>query len=437
MILRAGFDKIGLHPLRWAGVLLLLASLALPSLAAAEVRQVFLEVEFEGDGPHPLVRARLVATAQAVADRLLVGRPVDLVAGEGPALARTLSAVLDRVLSGYTVSGTAIRPGVESRVSLRFRPQGPVIKRVRVTATSETIHPAVRPLVLQGFDRLVAPEVGSLLLNLPVEALDWSRSLIEERAKEVVEGSLPGFTGELRLKPGEELEASVSVSPRDSRVIRDIGVRFRSSSIPLLVLDQHAPQVVSMAEPLRGLPVAFAQANRQALEELVSRQLREYPPVKQYQIIARPSLQVGETTYVTVIADSLVYRGRVEAQLNVGIQAPPAQVVAQLGRVVSPGVEVFLESALTPSPLSLRWNVGVRYDISDRVVVGAKVDPFSRGLWLWASHQLTPEVGVRSTLDLAGSGVEGAVTYRVNEFLSGELVATTSRGWWIRLVSNL
>ena len=192
-----------------------------------------------------------------------------------------------------------------------------------------------------------------------------------------------------------------------------------------------------MAEPLRGLPVAFAQANRQALEELVSRQLREYPPVKQYQIIARPSLQVGETTYVTVIADSLVYRGRVEAQLNVGIQAPPAQVVAQLGRVVSPGVEVFLESALTPSPLSLRWNVGVRYDISDRVVVGAKVDPFSRGLWLWASHQLTPEVGVRSTLDLAGSGVEGAVTYRVNEFLSGELVATTSRGWWIRLVSNL
>lgn len=427
----------GKHFSRWVGILLLLATLALPSLAAEEVRQVVLVVAFEGDSPHPLVRDRIVTTAQAVAERLLVGRPVHVVTGESPVLARALSTVLDRVLSGYTVSSVVIGPGVESRVSLKLRPQPPVIKRVQVVAGLETIHPGARPLVLQQFERLVAPEVGSLLLNLPVEALDWSKSLIEERAKEIVEGSLPGFTGKLHLKPAEEVEASLSVLPRDSRVIRDIGVRFRSSSIPLLVLDQHAPQVASMAEPLRGLPVVFAQENRQAFEELISRQLREYAPVKQYQIIARPSIQVGETTYVTVIADSLLYRGRVEAQLNIGVQAPPAQVVTQLGRVVAQGVEVFIESDLTPSPLSLRWKVGVRYDLSERVVVGAKVDPFTRGLWLWATHQLTPEVGIRSTLDLAGSDVEGAVVYRVNEFLSGELVATTSRGWWIRLVSNL
>ena len=96
-----------------------------------------------------------------------------------------------------------------------------------------------------------------------------------------------------------------------------------------------------MAEPLRGLPVAFAESTRRSLERMLNEELAAYPPAVEYNIVATSRLEVAETTYVTVSAESLVYRARVEARLNIGPSAPgpgrpgrrpPACVGRRIGR---------------------------------------------------------------------------------------------------------
>src|SRR3989304_4098256 len=56
---------------------------------------------------------------------------------------------------------------------------------------------------------------------------------------------------------------------RAPRVVRAIGVRFRSGPTPLILLDPHPPAVISMAGAIRGLPVVFVERQREALERLV------------------------------------------------------------------------------------------------------------------------------------------------------------------------
>src|SRR5713101_9356991 len=118
--------------------------------------------------------------------------------------------------------------------------------------------------------------VQSLLVGLPVAALDWAGPLVAQHVREMVETALPGFTASYRLRPAERSTLDLTIVPKDSRVVRNIGVRFRSESIPLVLLDQHGPQVASMADPLRGLPVAFVDAQRRSLERFLNEEIAVY-----------------------------------------------------------------------------------------------------------------------------------------------------------------
>src|SRR5258708_4364251 len=141
------------------------------------------------------------------------------------------------------------------------------------------VPPARGQAVILGL--LKAGPVGmaqSLLVGLPVAALDWAGPLVAQQVKEIVEAAVPGFTASYRLRAAEHSILDLTTVPKDSRVIRNIGVRFRSESIPLLLLDQHAPPVASMADPLRGLPVVFVDAQRAAMPHLLNEALPPYPP---------------------------------------------------------------------------------------------------------------------------------------------------------------
>src|SRR5438552_16872894 len=89
-----------------------------------------------------------------------------------------------------------------------------------------------------------------------------------------------------------------------------------------------------------------------------------YPPAVEYNLVATSRLEAAETTYVTVSAESLVYRARGEARLNIGPSAPGPEVVVHLGRLVAPPLEPFLEVRLVPTPLSLTAHLGFRYEVS-------------------------------------------------------------------------
>ncbi len=415
---------------------LALVLLLVPWAAAggAVVEGVEVHLAVDGRVP-PVVQARLQSTVETVAQRLLVGRPVDQLRPGLAQLRATLTTVVDRVVGGYAVAEARVDVGPTAVVALRLRPAPPLVHDAEVLPRSD-VDPAVAPLVLQPVQEVVAPAVRAMLVGLPVQALEWAAPLIADEVRRAVEDALPGFSGAVRVRAGTLARVDVDLLPRDGRVVRDIGVRFRSGSIPFLLLERHAPAVLSMAGPIRGLPVVFAQQQRQALERLLAERLRAYPPAAEYHVVAQPILSVGETTYVTVVADSLLWLGRVEAQLNVGTRAPGPELRAHLGRLFG-RLETFAEVGLLPNTLSARYDLGLRYALDGVWDVGAAYTLNAGETTGFVTYRVGPDVSVRLAYLLQARQLEGSVRYRFTEFLSGEVVGRSGGEYWVRLISNL
>lgn len=414
-------------------ILLLVAPVAAASGVTVQTIEIRLAVD--GGGAPQVVRTRLLETVGTVAQRLLLGRPVDQLRPAQTQLQSTLSTVVDRVISGYSVVDTRIEVGATAVIALRLRPDPPLIHTVEVVPRTG-VHPAVAPLVLQPVEQILVPAVRGLLLGLPVGALDWVTPLIVDEVRRAAEEALPGFTVGVRVRPAAQSRVEIELITREGRVVRDIGVRFRSGSIPMLLLEQHAPAVLSLTEPLRGLPVVFAERHRAALERLLRDRLRAYPPVVEYHIVVRPVLHVAETTYLTVVADSLLYLGRVEAEVNVGTRAPAPELRLHLGRLIG-GLEIFGEVVLVPNTLSARYDVGVRYRLNESVDAGLNVTLNAPSTTGWVVYRLSPDLSLRTAYEVHQRRLEGSLRYRFNDFLSGELVGTSRGEYWIRLISNL
>jgi hypothetical protein len=416
-------------------VLLMLAG-AVPAVRAADpVQQVEVRLTVEGGEPAALVVRRILESVGSAAERLLVGRDSGLIGTQEAALAGVLREVIDRVVRGYQVVDLGFDPGVTTGVRVRLQPRPPVLGRLPVDVQVPGVHADAQPLVREVLDP-AALELGALTERLPAEALEWAAPVLERRATEIIEAAAAGFTGQARFEGDPARRLVVVVRPRDSRIVRDIGVRFRSTSVPYVLLSGHAPQVASMAEPLRGLPVAFAAAHHGRLEALIARRLEAYPPVQEYAIVARPVLAVAEVTYLTVLADSTLYRGRLEARINFGTSAPPPEMRAALGRAFG-SLEPFVEITLVPSNLALRTVVGARFDLGTHLAIGVSTGFDGDGISPFMHYRLSPDLEVRARYAPRTETFEGTLAYRLNEFLSWEGVATSDGYIWLRLVSNL
>jgi hypothetical protein len=415
--------------------LVLLALLASLAHAADPVQRVEVRLTVEGGDPHPLIVQRLVETVGTAAERLLVGRDSELVGRQEAALAGVLREVVDRVVRGYRVTSLSFQPAATTIVQVAVQARPPVLGEVPVTVTLQGVHPDAQPLV-RGVLEPALPELSRLSARLPTDALEWAGPIIERRVTEVVEATLVGFTatGRVEITPTPRIMAVVTA--RDSRTVRDLGIRFRSSSIPYVLLSPHIPQVTSMAELLRGLPVTFATAQRERLQALIGERLAAYQPVKDYSVVARPVLQVAEVTYVTVLADSTLYRGRLDARLNFGTAAPVPDVRGQLGRAFG-SLEPFVEFRLIPSNLAVRTLAGLRFDLGESTTLGFRMRLDGEETEGFVLQRLSPDLQLKGAYFLRADTIEITFAYRFTDFLSWEAVVTSRGLLYVSIVSNL
>jgi len=415
--------------------LLLLALLASLAHAADPVQRVEVRLTVEGGDPHPLIVQRLVETVGTAAERLLVGRDSEVVGRQEAALAGVLREVVDRVVRGYRVTSLSFQPAATTIVQVAVQARPPVLGEVPVTVTLQGVHPDAQPLV-RGVLEPALPELSRLSARLPTEALEWAGPIIERRVTEVVEATLVGFTATGRVETTPTPRIMALVTARDSRTVRDLGIRFRSSSIPYVLLSPHIPQVTSMAELLRGLPVTFATAQRERLQALIGERLAAYQPVKDYSVVARPVLQVAEVTYVTVLADSTLYRGRLDARLNFGTAAPVPDVRGQLGRAFG-SLEPFVEFRLIPSNLAMRTLAGLRFDLGDSTTLGFRMRLDGEDTEGFVLQRLSPDLQLKGAYFLRADTIEITFAYRFTDFLSWEAVVNSRGLLYVSIVSNL
>jgi hypothetical protein len=111
-------------------------------------------------------------------------------------------------------------------------------------------------------------------------------------------------------------------------------------------------------------------------------------------------------------------------------------VRATLGRLFG-SLEPYVEITLVPSNLALRGAVGARFEIGTQLTIGASTGFDGDGFSPFLTYRLSPDLQVHAKYLSRSELLEGTLSYRVNEFLSVEGVASSDRTVWLRLVSNL
>src|SRR5437899_12479469 len=100
----------------------MLAAGVAPAWGQTAVQQVVVELSFDGATPHRIIRDRLEATVSSVAERLLLGRPLEQVAALQRRPEAAIASVMERVAVGFAHADAAARRRAATVLSSRLRP---------------------------------------------------------------------------------------------------------------------------------------------------------------------------------------------------------------------------------------------------------------------------------------------------------------------------
>ena len=115
--------------------------------SAAEPIISKVAVNISDDKGQPLPRKlalRIQASVNAVAEQVLLGRPLAVIEPKQAVYERMVREVFDRILIGYSVETAAISVGEETQISLRLSPWGDVVEQTTLVVEEKSFPPQGR-----------------------------------------------------------------------------------------------------------------------------------------------------------------------------------------------------------------------------------------------------------------------------------------------------
>lgn len=382
----------------------------------------------------PRVLQRMSESVRTIGEHLLLGRSSLEVAQRRDHYERLVRDVFDRVLVGYTVSRVEIEAGPVARIRLHIAPWGETVQEVSIQVDYSGIAAEAVPLVREDMGKL-EQEIQAALTGLPVDAVDWAAGVARELIREILRRQLPEFHFSLDVEAGRRTRVRLSLFPT-GRLVREVNVILRSTTIPNLLLVHALPAVQAQARSMRGLPVDFVERRRTLFTENIRKTTLADPLIRQFKLKVAPAVRPGEDTDVTVSVDAESYRIRAEVMLNVGKDKENIYGQAHFGRLIGKNDEAFMELKIFPGDVSWHfmpgWGhrfgydswAGLRYCLQDREVIA------------WVSQGLGGRWSLRAERLTRLNRNEVALRYRLHDFLSAEVVVTNGSSW-LRLVGHL
>lgn len=432
-----------------ASALLLLPSLpvwqaALPgsartAQAASRIDAVRAEVHAPGALPPP-VASRMETSIEAIAGQLLVGKPAAMDGAQADAAAALIREVFDKVLVGYTVRSVRVTPAAQAQVTVELIPWDDTIESVAVETQVDGMPPEVEQMgrrdlagIEQVFDRS--------LIGLPVAAADWTNGVLKREVNAYLAAHLPEFRADFDVTADTAARVVLTVYPRVP-VVRTVDLSMRSDTLPNMLLLTHRELMRERVNMLVGVPVAFTERHRAEFEALFAASLDEQPDFRHQRMRTTIALAPGERAAVMSRSDSLRYRLRLTGWLDIGRSAGETHsakddllIRLHAGRMLTPRDELFGLLDVTPQDVAWRWQMGWHHALGRGLQAGPRYDCKDKRLVWDAAWQLARDWLLRYEYHEAGRRGEGALRYRLHDFLSVEY-ALDDAGGWLRLIGN-
>ncbi len=403
--------------------------------AAGTVDEVTAKVDSASPIP-ALVRKRMETTVSAIGTQLLAGRRItDVEASRGQQEA-VIHEVFDKVLVGYSVERVSLTPGETSVVEVRLMPWAEVISDVRVDVVVEGMPPVVEEMALRDLAD-VGSVFGAGMQGLPVAASDWTNGVLKRSLQDYMDSHLPEFRADFDVTPGKETKVALTVYPR-LPVVRTVDLSMRSDSIPNFTLLNRRNIMQDNVNLLIGVPVAFVERHEAEFCRMFAESIDQKGEFRALDLHTTVTMRPGRDMSVMSRSDTNKYLIRLEGWADISHKDSDGNTTMfrfHAGKRFSLRDEIFLQMDVAPQDVCWTWQVGytrrigeatrviARYDMRDhKFIVGGEQDVGRRWM-LRYEYRWTDQCG------------EGALRYRLHDFLSLEYVIDKKDNW-LRVIGN-
>lgn len=410
---------------------------SLSSAIAASVEQVTVHVASVEEAIPPLVEKRIAASIQTVGNHVFLNHDSDEIASRHEAYERTVNDIINRVLIGYTVESIAIRPGSRTDLDVHIRPWGDTIRNVRFAVDYGALPKMGQELVDKDLEH-AGDMAESLLIGLPVDALDWANGAVKSVLENELEERVPEFYPHIVIHGGPETDVTVYMLPK-LPVVRNVRVAIKGDDVPKVIFLSARNQLERTYAGLAGLPVAFVRRHERDIAEALQGDVQRQWVVKNYGLHVTPSLSLGEDTAIDLTSQTAFYDIRGGAYIDAGrdhSSDDDTALMAQVGRKIGSHHEVY--GAVKFMPSSLDWNFmpGYFYRFRSGTQAGYQFESLDDSQHLWLRQPLGGRWTLRYDRDLTHDNSEVGLHYRVDDYVGLEYIVSDHDAW-LRIIGYL
>ena len=410
---------------------------SLSSAIAASVEQVTVHVASVEEAIPPLVEKRIAASIQTVGNHVFLNHDSDEIASRHEAYERTVNDIINRVLIGYTVESISIHPGSRTELDVRIRPWGDTIRNIRFAVDYGALPKMGQELVDKDLEH-AGDMAESLLIGLPVDALDWANGAVKSVLENELEERVPEFYQHIVIHGGPETDVTVYMLPK-LPVVRNVRVAIKGDDVPKVIFLSARNQLERTYAGLAGLPVAFVRRHERDIAEALQGDVQRQWVVKNYGLHVTPSLSLGEDTAIDLTSQTAFYDIRGGAYIDAGrdhSSDDDTALMAHVGRKIGSHHEVY--GAVKFMPSSLDWNFmpGYFYRFRSGTQAGYQFESLDDSQHLWLRQPLGGRWTLRYDRDLTHDDSEVGLHYRVDDYVGLEYIVSDHDAW-LRIIGYL
>ena len=377
------------------------------------------------------IARRMQASAYTIGDNVLSGHTVEDVETKKDQYENLIREVFDRILLGYSVKTVTITPQVNTSIAIVVSPWTDIINKVKVDVEVNESSTKVKNLILTDIAE-VENVFNNVLVGLPIDAVDWARSIVKIALTDFLSVRLPEYDASFEVISGNTTTIKLNLYPKGN-MVRDVKLTLHSDSIPNIVLLNFRPYIQAQSEKLIGLPVDFVKRHQDYFINDLTEVLSHDKNLKKFGVMTNIKMQAANNTDIMISAETNKYRISLEGYLDMGRKEDNTSFKAHAGKMISPQDEIFLETEFLPHKVQWTLLPGMAHDLTPQTRLGFRYDMNENMTILWAKQRVSEKWLLRFEHTPSLEFNEFAVRYKLQEFIGVEYVINDDDKW-LRMV---
>lgn len=322
-----------------------------------------IDLHLEKTTLHSAVFTRMQETVRIVAEKIIIGQDLNVLALSKGTLEDTLRGVFSRAMSGFSVSAVKLNLGEITGISVYLFPSSDPVQSVKI----EVVCPQVEKLwqsFLQMQMESIAPQINSILIGIPLESFSWMQYGLNNILEDLIHSSnlFPGFLVNFEFFFLPEAKIKIKLEPKQP-LVRQTKIKLTSTTLPNIHLLQLRYFLQLYVNKMVGLPREYITYQEDKIKQDIINIIAS-SKWKKYFFAISVDIIPQEVVEIVLNVDSKKYSSYVMGYIDMGREKEnTVEIRGYLGRKITSSVVVFIRPTLILNNLEMVASGGVGTNI--------------------------------------------------------------------------